>query len=125
MRQYVVKLDAGEVEQGEQENAHPPCEEEQADGSKVIPILGRKAAAQRLPGPEMVESAVALDGSWNLETRGAQQADPFANLAVEGNHHFRPEEDVVVRLAACGIHNVVPHEVARPDRRSRYAERAA
>src|SRR5213594_3364923 len=30
MREYVVQLDGSEVEQGEQENAHPACEEEQA-----------------------------------------------------------------------------------------------
>src|SRR2546427_9544715 len=45
--------------------------------------------------PEMVESHVALNGSRNLETRSAQQADPFANLAVERNQYLRPEEDVV------------------------------
>src|SRR5213593_4653607 len=100
MREYVVQLDGSEVEQGEQENAYPTREEEQADGSKVIPILGRKAAVQRLPRPEMIELGVTLDGARNLETRGAQQADPFAHLAVEGNHHLRPEEDVVVRPAA-------------------------
>src|SRR5207302_1870257 len=82
-------------------------------------------AAQRLPPPEMVEPGVTLDGARNLETRGAQQADPFADLAVEGNHHLRPEEDVFARPAARGIHDVVPHEVAAPDRRSGYAERAA
>src|SRR2546426_6563927 len=110
MREYVVQLDGSEIEQGEQENAHPACEEEQADGSKVVAVLGRKAAAHGLPRPEMVESAVALDGSRNLETRGAQQADPFANLAVEGNHHFRPEEAAVVRPTARSIHDAVPHE---------------
>src|SRR2546422_3897756 len=125
MREYVVQLDGSEVEQGEQENAGPACEEEQADGSKVVAVLGRKAAAQGLPRPEVVESAVALDRSRNLETRGAQQADPFANLAVKGNHHLRPEQDVVVRPAARRIHDVVPHEVAGPDRRSGYEERAA
>jgi hypothetical protein len=125
MREYVVQLDGGEVEQREQKNAHPTCEEEQADGSKVIPILGRKAAAQRLPRPEMVELGVTLDGARNLETRGAQQASPLAHLPVEGNHHLCPEEDVVARPAASGIHDVVPHEVAGPDRRSRYAERRA
>src|SRR2546430_4907951 len=31
------------------------------------------------------------------ETGGAQQAEPFAPLAVERNHHLRPEEDVVAR----------------------------
>src|SRR5947209_16078937 len=122
MRQYVVQLDGSEVEQGEQENAHPACEEEQADGSKVVAVLGRKAAAQGLPRPEMVESAVTLDRSRNLETRGAQQADLFANLAVEGNHHLRPEEDVVARPATHGKGDVVPHEVVRPDRYPRHTE---
>src|SRR5882724_594515 len=51
MREHVVQLDASEVEQGEQENTHPPCEEKQADGSKVIPILGHKAVAKRFPRP--------------------------------------------------------------------------
>src|SRR5438132_5390291 len=123
MREYVVQLDGSEVEKGEQENARPACEEEQADGSKVVAVLGRKAAAQGLPRPEMVESVVALDRSRNLETRGAQQADSFANLAIEGNHHLRPEEDVVARPAARGIGDVVPHEVVRPDRYPRHAER--
>src|SRR5258708_5451025 len=125
MRQYGVQLDGSEVEQGGQENAHPACEEEQADGSKVVAVLGRKAAAQGLPRPEVVESAVALDRSRNLETRGAQQADSFANLAIEGNHHLRPEEDVVARPAARGIHHVVPHEVGGPDRCWGYEERTA
>src|SRR5437899_9362628 len=65
MRKYVVQLDAGEVEEGEQESAYPTCEEEQADGSKVITVLGRKAAAQRLPRLEMVELSVALYGARN------------------------------------------------------------
>src|SRR5882724_1443471 len=55
MRHYVVQLDGSEVEQCEQKNAHPAGEEEQADGSKVVAVLGRKAAAQGLPRPEMVE----------------------------------------------------------------------
>src|SRR3989449_9997390 len=93
MRQYVVQLDGSEVEQGEQENAHPACEEEQADGSKVVAVLGRKAAAQGLPRPEMVESAVALNRARNLEGRGAQQPHAFANLAVERSEERRVGEE--------------------------------
>src|SRR5258707_8602251 len=102
MWESVVQLDACEVGQGEQENAHRTSEEEQADGSKVVAILGRKAAEQRLSLLKMLKSAVALDRSRNLEPGSAQQADPFANLAVEGNHCLRPQENVVVRPAARG-----------------------
>src|SRR2546430_1598590 len=73
----------------------------------------------------MVESHVALNGSRNLETRSAQQADPFANLAVERNQYLRPEEDVVAGPATRRISDVVPQEVLRPDRYPRHAERGA
>src|SRR5205085_2328341 len=73
----------------------------------------------------MVKLGVTLDGARNLETWGAQQASPLADLAVEGDHHLRPEEDVVARPATRGIHDVVPYKVPRSDRRPRYAERAA
>src|SRR5262249_9856314 len=52
---HVVKLDGGQVEQGEQEDAQPPCDEENADGLKVASILCRQAATLRLPLQEMVE----------------------------------------------------------------------
>src|SRR5216117_947479 len=122
---HVVKLDSGQVEEGEQEDAQPPCGEKNADGPKVASILCREAAAQRLPRPEMVEPHVALDRARNLETWGAQEADPFSNLSVERNQHLRREEDVVARPATCGIGDVVPHEVVRPDRYPRHAERGA
>jgi len=73
----------------------------------------------------MVESQVALHRSRNLETRSAQQADPFANLAVERNQHLRPEEDIVAGPATRRISDVVAHEVVRPDRGPRYAKRGA
>src|SRR6266540_1576124 len=91
--QHLVELEGGEVEDREAEDSHPAGEEENADGSKVVPVLCRQAAAQRLPCPEMVESAVTLDGSRNLEARRAQEADPFANLADERDHHLRAEQD--------------------------------
>src|SRR5438874_5361069 len=125
MGKRIVQLEGGEVERREHEDADPACEEEETDGPQVIPILYRKAAAQRLPRPEMVELRVTLNGARNLETGGAQQAEPFAPLAVERNHHLRPEEDVVARAAARGIHDVVAYEVARPDCHSGYAERGA
>src|SRR5262245_18997214 len=73
----------------------------------------------------MVESLVALDGSRNLETRRAQQADAFANLAVERNQDLRPEEDVVAGPATRRVSDVVPQEVLRPDRYLRHAARGA
>src|SRR2546426_785683 len=77
MWKYIVQFDGGQVEEGEQEDAHPPCDEENSDGLKVASILCREAAAQRLPRLEMVESHVALDRTRNLETGRAQEADPF------------------------------------------------
>src|SRR2546430_6302163 len=73
----------------------------------------------------MVELAVTLHRSRNLETRGAQQSDPLANLAVQRNHHFRPEQAVVPRRAARGVGDVVPEEVVWPERRSGHPERGA
>src|SRR5215472_15985665 len=122
---HVVKLDGGQVEEGEQEDTQPPCDKKNADGMKVASILCREAAAQRLPRPEMVESRVALDRAGNLETWGAQEADSFTNLSVERNQHLGPEEDVVARPATRGIRHVVPHEVVRPNRYSRHVERGA
>src|SRR5215472_1033677 len=120
---HVVKLDGGQVEEREQEDAQPPCDEKNADGLKVASILCREAATQRLPRPEMVESHVALDRTRNLKTWGAQEAHAFSNLSVQRNQHLRPEEAVVACPAARGIGDVVPHEVVRPDRYPRHAER--
>src|SRR5947199_398989 len=89
------------------------------------PISRQSRFLKGLPRPEMVESHVALNGSRNLETRSAQQADPFANLAVERNQYLRPEEDVVAGPATRRISDVVPQEVLRPDRYPRHAERGA
>src|SRR5256885_16920425 len=94
---HVVELDGGQVEQGEREDAQPPCEEENADGLKVAAMLGRQAAAQCFPRPQMIESHVALDRTRDLETWGAQQADPFTDLSVERNQHLGSEKDVVDR----------------------------
>src|SRR5439155_6734895 len=115
MWKHIVKFEGGQVEYREEEDAYPFREEENTDSPNIVPILCREAAAQRLPRPEMVEPAVTLNGSRNLETRGAQQADRFANLAVERHHHLRPEEDVVSRPAARGVGDVVPEEVVAPD----------
>ena len=68
---HVVELDGGQIERGEQEDAQPPCDEENADGLKVASILCRQAAAQCFPRPQMIESHVALDRTRNLETWGA------------------------------------------------------
>src|SRR5207247_10455370 len=92
---------------------------------EVEPVLCGKNAAQRLPRPEMVESAVALDGARNLEGRRAQQANPFANLAVERNHHLGGEEAVVPGPPSRGVVDIVAQEVAWPDRRSGHPERGA
>src|SRR5262245_1840151 len=71
----------------------------------------------------MVESAVTLNGSRYLETRGAQQPDSLADFAVEWNHHLRPQENVVACPAACGVGDVVSDEVIWPERSSGQAER--
>src|SRR5262249_39783473 len=92
VRKHIEELEGHQVDDRDQEDADPSCEEEDSDGSKVEAILCAEAAAERVPRPEMVESAVALDRSRNLEGRGAQQAHPLAKLAVERNHHLRPEE---------------------------------
>src|SRR5947208_1763114 len=88
MGKGIVQLEGGEVQRREQEDADPPCDEEETDGPQVIPILCRKAAAQPLPRPEMVELRVTLNGARNLETRVAPQAEPFAHLALEGQQHL-------------------------------------
>src|SRR5438552_8613672 len=73
----------------------------------------------------MVESAVTLNRPRNLEARGAQQAHPFPNLAIERNHRLCREEAVFARPASSGIGDVVPHEVVWPERRSGHAEGGA
>src|SRR5262249_16144372 len=93
--EHVVERDSAELEEDEQEDAHPPRDHENTDGLKVASILCPEAAAQRLARPKMVQSHVALDRTRNLETRGAQEAHPFSNLSIERNQHLRPEEDVV------------------------------
>src|SRR2546421_5847579 len=80
-----VKLEGSQVEQRDQKDAQPAGEEENTDSPNVVPVLRRKAAAELVPRPEMVESAITLNRSRNLEARRAEQADPFANLAVERN----------------------------------------
>src|SRR5256885_5849001 len=66
---HVVELDGGQVEQGEQEDAQPPCEEENADGLKVAAILGRQAAAQCFPRPRSEEHTSELQSPCNLVCR--------------------------------------------------------
>src|SRR2546427_4622784 len=103
----VEKLEGGQVDEHDQEDPQPPCGQENADRPKVEPVLCGQAAAQRFPRPEMVESAVALDGPRNLEGWRAQQAHPFANLAVDRDHHLGPEEAVVARPAPRRVGDVV------------------
>src|SRR5207237_9416035 len=122
---HIVKFEGGQVDDRDQEDAQPPREEENADGPKVVPILCSKAAVQRVPRPEMVESAVTLNRSRNLEGRRAQQPNSLTNLAVERNHHLCREKAVPARPASRGAGEVVPHEVAWPDRRSGHAEGGA
>src|SRR5207249_9597617 len=109
-KHVVEKLEGGQVDEHDQQDAQPTCEQENADRPKVEPALCGKAAAQRLPGSEMVESAVALDGPWNLEGRRAQQAHPFASLAVDRDHHLDREEAVVGRPCSRREGDVVAHE---------------
>src|SRR5207245_1111048 len=120
-----VKIEGDQVEYRDQEDTQPPCEEENADGQNVVPILCGKASAQRIPRPEMVESAVTLNRSRNLEARGAQQADPFANLAIERNHRLCREEAVVARPASRAGGDGVPPEVVWPSRRPSHANAGA
>src|SRR5439155_5254207 len=114
MWKHVVQFNGGAVEQREQEDAHPPREEENTDGPKVVAILRRKAAAQRFPRPEMVELGVSLNDPRNLERRGAQEADALAHRAVERHHHLGAEENVVACPPARRIGDVVPKEVVAP-----------
>src|SRR5947208_1772055 len=67
MSRHVVKREGGKVQQGDDEDAEPPREEEDPHGADIVPVLGRKAAGELLPDPKMIESGVPVDGSWNLE----------------------------------------------------------
>src|SRR5207245_7452687 len=107
----IVKLEGGQVDDRDQEDAQPPREEKNTDVPKVVAMLCSKAAAQRVPRPEMVESAVTLNRSRNLEGRRAQQPHPLTNLAVERNHHLCREKAVLARPASRGVGDVVSHEV--------------
>src|SRR5207237_4234933 len=117
------QLESGQVQERDQEKAQPPGEEEDTDSPNVVPVLRGKPAVELVPRPEMVESAVTVDRSRNLEARRAEQADPFVNPAVERNHHLGREQAVVARLASRGIGDVVAHEIAWPDRDPRHAKR--
>src|SRR6266571_1497045 len=66
-KQVGEELEGGQVDEHDKEDTQPPCGQENADRPKVEPVLCGKAAAQRFARPEMVESAVALDGPRNLE----------------------------------------------------------
>src|SRR6266478_3497076 len=117
-----VKIEGGEVEYRDQEDAQRPGEEENTDGPNVVPVLCGKAAAELVARPEMVETAVTVNRSRNLEARRAEQADSFANLPAERNHRLCREQAVIARSASRGISDVVAHEVVWPDRRSGHAK---
>src|SRR5262245_47437601 len=125
IRERTGKLEGRQIERREEEDAQPPGEKEEAHGPEVVPVLCPETPPQLLALAEMVEPAVAVDGSRNLETRGAEQPDPFANPAVERNHHLRREQTVVAGPPSRGVGDVVAHEAAGPDRRSGHAERRA
>src|SRR5437762_951196 len=68
VREHAVdELEGSQVDQHDKENTKPARGEKNADRRDVEPILRREAAAQRFARPQMVESAVALDGARNLE----------------------------------------------------------
>src|SRR2546422_11206544 len=75
-----VKLEGSQVEQRDQKDAQPAGEEENSNRPNVVAVLRGKAAAELVPRPEMVESAVTLNRSRNLKARRAEQADSFTNL---------------------------------------------
>src|SRR2546426_363898 len=56
-------FEGGQVDEYDQEDAQPPREQEDADRPEVESVLCGKAEAQRLPRPEMVESAVRISFS--------------------------------------------------------------
>src|SRR5438093_3629959 len=111
----VEQFQRGHVDDRDQEDAQPPREQEDADGSKVEPVLCGQAAAQRLPRAQMVESAVALDRPRDLERRRAQQAHSLTHLAVERNHHLDREQAVVAERCSGGVGDIVANEGAGPD----------
>src|SRR5947208_1054978 len=84
--------------------------------------MSRQPSTQRLPRPQMVESAVALDRTRNLEGRRTQQAHSVTDVAVERNHRLDPEQTVAGRRCSRGIGDFVTNEVARPDRHSGHSE---
>src|SRR5437899_10108963 len=56
-----VKIEGGQVEYRDQEDAQPPGEQENTDGPNVVPVLRGKPAAELVPRPEMIESAVTFN----------------------------------------------------------------
>ncbi|HMC23743.1 MAG TPA: hypothetical protein VKL19_17940, partial [Thermoanaerobaculia bacterium] len=61
VRKHVLEeFEGGQVDEYDQEDAQPPREQEDADRPEVESVLCGKAEAQRLPRPEMVESAVRI-----------------------------------------------------------------
>jgi len=64
VRKHVLEeFEGGQVDEYDQEDAQPPREQEDADRPEVESVLCGKAEAQRLPRPEMVESAVRISFS--------------------------------------------------------------
>ena len=124
--EHVAKhLEGGQVDEHDQEDAHPPREQEDAHRPEVEAVLGRQAAALRVPGTHVIEPAIALDGAGNREGRRAKQPNPLANLAVERNKHLDRQKAVAAGPSPRWVVDVVANEVLRPDRRLRHAERRA
>src|SRR5207253_3976595 len=112
VRQHAVdELESDQVDEHDQEDAKPPRREKNADRQEVEAILCGKAAAQCFPRPQMIESAVALDGPRYLEGRRAQQPHALVDLALDRNHDLGAEQAIVARLSARGIVDVVTDEV--------------
>src|SRR5439155_12611523 len=116
MSRHLVQRERGEVEHGDDEDAQPAGDEEDAHGPKVVAVLRRQPAAELVAGPQMIESGVPVDRSWNLETGRAKQAGVHANGTVERNHHLGREQTVVAGPGSAGVGDVVAQEVAWPDR---------
>ena len=71
---------------------------------------------------QVVELAVPLDRSRDLEAGRAQQPDPLPDRPVDRDHDLRREQAVVAGPALRGVGDVVAEEVVRPDRHPGHPE---
>src|SRR5215469_6722461 len=118
-------MQGGQHEQGHDEDIDPPGDQENAHRPDVVLVLRLKPATQLVAGPEMVETAVALDLAWNLEAWRAEQAGPRSDLPVERNHRLRGKKAIVPGPATRGVGDVVSDEIAGANENWRNAEGCA